>query len=83
MLHFVGMLIADYERPHYQPPVTSAGNVLALLMQEHELKRGDFPEIGSQEEVSEILRGKRQLNTRQIQVLSSRFKVSPSVFSRY
>ncbi|WP_269766614.1 hypothetical protein [Methylovulum psychrotolerans] len=39
-----------------------------------------MPEIGSQGVVSEILRGKRQLNVRQIQALSQRFKVSAQVF---
>jgi len=36
-------------------------------------------EIGSQGVVSEILNGKRQLNMRQIQALSKKFNISPSV----
>lgn len=80
LLHFVGMLVAEYEGTHYPQPEASAQDVLALLMDQHQLKQSDLPEIGSQGVVSEILRGKRQLNTRQIQLLAERFSVSPSVF---
>lgn len=81
LLHFVGLLVAEYEEAHYPPPDdASAQDVLASLMQEHQLKQSDLPEIGSQGVVSEILRGKRQLNTRQIQALAERFSVSPNVF---
>jgi hypothetical protein len=37
-------------------------------------------EIGSQGVVSEILNGKRQLNTRQVRALNQWFGVSPAVF---
>jgi HTH-type transcriptional regulator/antitoxin HigA len=37
-------------------------------------------EIGSQGVVSEVLSGKRSLNSRQIKALSERFAVSPAVF---
>jgi HTH-type transcriptional regulator/antitoxin HigA len=39
-----------------------------------------LPEIGSQGVVSEVLAGKRELNTRQIRALAKRFGVSPAVF---
>lgn len=80
LLNFVGMLVADYEKAHYPPPDASPQAVLALLMQEHQLRQSDLPEIGSQGVVSEILSGKRRLNTRRIQALAQRFAVSPSVF---
>jgi len=48
--------------------------------EEHHLKQSDLSEIGSQGVVSEILSGKRQLNTRQIKLLSARFHVSSAVF---
>ena len=51
-----------------------------FLMKEHGLKQGDLAEIGSQGVVSDILRGKRELNVRQIKSLSRRFNVSPAVF---
>jgi len=80
LLHFVGIQIAEYEKQHYAMPDASPQEVLALLMEEHQLKQSDLPEIGSQGVVSEILNGKRRLNTRQIQALAQRFGVSPSVF---
>jgi len=49
-------------------------------MEEHSLNQSDLAEIGSQGVISEILRGKRELNTRQIRALAKRFAVSPSVF---
>jgi len=53
---------------------------LAFLMEQHGLRQGDMPEIGSQGVVSEILSGKRDLNVRQIRALSERFGVSPATF---
>lgn len=80
LLHFVGIQIAEYEKQHHAMPDALPQEVLALLMQEHQLKQSDLPDIGSQGVVSEILNGKRSLNTRQIQALAQRFGVSPSVF---
>ncbi|SJM92527.1 helix-turn-helix domain-containing protein [Crenothrix polyspora] len=80
LLDIVGMVVSDYEQTHYPIPISTPQNILAYLMAEHQLKQSDLPEIGSQGVVSEILRGKRQLNTRQIQILSKRFSVSVDVF---
>jgi HTH-type transcriptional regulator/antitoxin HigA len=55
-------------------------NALKALMEEHGLKQSDLTKIGIQGVVSEILSGKRQLNVRQLKLLSERFKVSPVVF---
>ncbi len=49
-------------------------------MEQHGLKQGDLPEIGSQGVVSELLSGKRELNKHQIARLSERFGVSPATF---
>ena len=51
-----------------------------VLMDGHNLTQSDLPEVGSQGVISEIIRGKRELNVRQIRALAKRFKVSPSVF---
>jgi HTH-type transcriptional regulator / antitoxin HigA len=51
-----------------------------MLMHEHGLKQSDMQEIGSQGVVSEILRGKRALNMRQIKALAKRFNVAATVF---
>jgi HTH-type transcriptional regulator/antitoxin HigA len=49
-------------------------------MEEHGVKQTELPEIGSQGVISEILRGKRKLNVRQIHTLAKRFHVSPAIF---
>ena len=49
-------------------------------MTEHGLTPLDLPEIGTQEIISDILSGKRELNMQQIRALSKRFHVSPAVF---
>ena len=81
LMEILGLLIEAYEETHL--PVfnnPSSIETLKFLMEEHDLTQSDLPEIGSQGVVSEVLRGKRQLNKRQIEALSERFKVSPSVF---
>lgn len=79
-LEVLGTLIESYEEDHVKIPDVPAKEVLKYLMQEHGLDQADLSEIGSQGVVSEILRGKRELNTRQIKALSKRFGVSPAVF---
>ena len=76
----LGTLIESYEEDHVKIPDVPAREVLKYLMQEHGLGQADLSEIGSQRVVLEILRGKRELNTRQIKALSKRFGVSPAVF---
>jgi HTH-type transcriptional regulator/antitoxin HigA len=44
------------------------------------LAQSGLPEVGNQSVISMLLSGARQLNVRQIQALSARFHVSPSVF---
>lgn len=77
-----GMLsIEAYEDEHYTVPDSSPVEVfLKFLMEQHGLTQSELPEVGSQGVVSEILRGGRQLNARQIQALSQRFHISPAVF---
>lgn len=80
LLDTLGAMIHAYEE-RYQPlPECSGAEVLQYLMEEHGLTQSDLPEVGSQGVVSEILRGKRELNVRQIRALSARFQVSPAVF---
>lgn len=75
----MGDLIAAYEGRHY--PIESTGvDALAYLMDTHNLRQDELPEVGSQGVVSEVLHGKRELNIRQIRALSSRFNVSAQVF---
>ena len=80
LIDIVGDLIEDYETEHHPLPETSGVQALMLLMEQHGLKQGDLPEIGSQGVVSEILAGKRELNVRQVRALSERFGVSAATF---
>ncbi|SOE67499.1 HTH-type transcriptional regulator / antitoxin HigA [Burkholderia sp. D7] len=76
----LGEFVSEYDDAHHQLPETSAAEVLRYLMESNDIRQSDLPEVGSQGVVSEILTGKRDLNTRQITELSRRFKVSPAVF---
>jgi HTH-type transcriptional regulator/antitoxin HigA len=80
LLDTLGTLIHAYEEEHHPIPACSGVDVLRFLIDEHDLTQSDLPEIGSQGVVSEVLRGKRELNIRQIRALAKRFQVSPAVF---
>jgi HTH-type transcriptional regulator/antitoxin HigA len=80
LMETLGSLIESYETQNIPVIEGSPSDTLKTLMEEHDLKQSDLPEIGSQGVISEILSGKRQFNVRQIKLLSKRFKVSPAVF---
>ncbi len=80
LMETIGSLIEIYESQYIPEPEGKPMDALNALMEEHGLKQSDLSEVGSQGIVSEILSGKRQLNVRQIKILSNRFKVSPAVF---
>ncbi len=76
----VSDLIYQYDQEHYSLPKLTGADMLRFLMGQHDLNQSDFPEVGSQGIISEILCGKRELNVRQIKILSARFNVSPAAF---
>ena len=80
LLDTLGTVLHAYEEKYHPMPECSSAAMLDFLMDEHGLTQSDLPEVGSQGVVSEILHGKRELNVRQIRVLSKRFNVSPAVF---
>jgi len=80
LMETIGTLIETYESQYINETEGNSIDALNALIEEHGLKQSDLSEIGSQGVVSEILSGKRQLNVRQIKILSNRFKVSPAVF---
>jgi HTH-type transcriptional regulator/antitoxin HigA len=80
LMETIGSLIETYESQNIPKIEGNPIDTLNALMEEHGLKQADLPEIGSQGVLSEILSGKRQLNARQIKLLSKRFKVSTAVF---
>ena len=79
-LEVLGTLLESYESDHMKINEADGKDVLQSLMDEHGLTQSDFPEVGSQGVVSEILHGRRELNTRQIKALSERFNISPAAF---
>lgn len=80
LLDTLGTLIHAYEEEHHPILECSGVDVLRFLMEAHGLTQSDLPEVGSQGVVSDLLRGKRELNMRQIRALAKRFHVSPAVF---
>lgn len=80
LLDTLGTLIHAYEEKHHEIPEASGPEMLRFFMDEHQLTASDLPELGSQREISEVLRGKRELNASQIRALAARFRVSPAVF---
>ncbi len=80
LMETIGSLVETYESQYINEIEGNPIDALNTLIEEHGLKQSDLSEIGSQGVISEILSGKRQLNVRQIKILSKRFKVSPAVF---
>ena len=73
--------IREYEdRVHPWPDTSTPATLLASLMEEHGLRQGDLPEVGSQGVISEVLAGKRMLNLRQVKALVKRFKFPAEVW---
>lgn len=81
LLDLVTKEVENYEAKNQTLPEATPAAVLAYLMAEHNLKQTDLAkELGGQSIVSAILNGKRELNTRQVKALATRFQVSPAVF---
>lgn len=72
--------IEAYEKKTYPLRASKPEDILYFLMEQHNLKQTDLPEIGSQSHVSKILNGKRQLTRQQISALSKRFNMSPAIW---
>ena len=79
-LEVLGTLIENYEVDHVEIKEATGKDLLKFLMEEHGLTQHNLPEVGSQGVISEILNGKRELNTRQIKSLSKKFGLSPAAF---
>jgi HTH-type transcriptional regulator/antitoxin HigA len=77
----LGELIGDYDDAHYPLPEVSGTDLLKFLMQQHGLKQGDLPEIGTQGVVSEIINGKRAINLRQAWTLKEGFGIPAEPFA--
>lgn len=80
LMETLGTLVETYEMQTIPEISGNPIQTLQSLMEEHDLRQTDLPEIGTQGVVSDILSGKRKLNVRQIKALSKRFNVSTAVF---
>lgn len=80
LLNIIYKNIDAYERKAYPVEHSSPAEILAFLMEQHDLTQSDLPEIGTQSLVSKILSGERNLTKDQIGALSKRFGVSPAIF---
>ena len=80
LMDTLGTLIEAYEDANLPEPESAPRSTLAFLMEDYGLGENDLPEIGNQTDVAEILMGKRELDLKQIRLLSHRFNVSPEVF---
>lgn len=80
LVYTLGLLVEAYDAEHYPADPVAPVDLLKFLMEQQGLNQADLPEIGSQGVVSEILRGKRELNLRQINALAARFGLPSSVF---
>ena len=80
-IELLTLLIERYEQENYTIPKASPADVLRFLIERHGLRQRDVAaDLGGESVVSEVLSGKRKLNTAQIEKLSRRFRVSPAVF---
>ena len=80
LMESIGILVETYENNNFPEIYGTPEEALRYLMNEHNVKQSDLSEIGSEQVVSEILKGERNLTVRQIKGLSARFNVSPLVF---
>jgi HTH-type transcriptional regulator/antitoxin HigA len=75
------VLIEDYEAKHFALPRASPREAIEFLMDQHGLKQKDLVDVfGTASIVSEVMRGRRELNKEHIRRLSERFGVSPELF---
>lgn len=70
--------VQEFEAAAENTPADIA--MLRLLMEQHELKGTDLPEIGDKTLVSKILNGTRSLTKDHIKKLAERFDISPALF---
>jgi len=80
LLDTLGTVIHAYEEKNYPMPDSDSTEMLCFFMDEHGLTPSDFPEIGSEKTVSDIISGRKELSVKHIRELAERFHVSPVVF---
>lgn len=80
-LNVLGTLVYDYEQKHEPMPVLKGINLLKALMEEDNISEKDLLGIFESElQVSEVLKGERELTASQMQKLAEFFHLSPAAF---
>jgi HTH-type transcriptional regulator/antitoxin HigA len=80
-INLLSLLVETYEARRFPIEASSPIEVLRFLMEQNGLQQRDLMEdLGSESNVSLILKGKRNLTVQHIQRLSRRFGVPVSVF---
>ncbi len=80
LIKSIALTIEEYEKKEFPLEKATGIEVLQYLMAEHNLNESDFPEIGNQDLVSELLSCKQELNLKMIKVLAKRFGVTEQTF---
>jgi HTH-type transcriptional regulator / antitoxin HigA len=80
LIKSIALTIKEYEKKEFPIEKPAGIEILQYLMEEHGLNVSDFPEIGNQELMLDLLNGKQELNVRMIKVLAKRFGVSEQTF---
>lgn len=76
------MLVEAYETKHYPMPISTPQEVLLHIIEASGIDRADLVgKLGSIDEVSEIIAGKRAISQAQATILGNMFKVSPNLFT--
>ena len=74
-------LIHRFEQDYYKPERSKPNEVLAYLMEVHDLRqRGLLDIFPARSRISEVLTGKRAITKGQAVLLARRFAVEPSLF---
>lgn len=76
----IALTIEEYEKKEFPIDKATGIEMLQYLMEEHGLSASDFPEIGNQQLVLDLLNGKQELSLRMIKVLAKRFGVKEQTF---
>ena len=80
LIKSIALTIEEYEKKKFPMEKATGIEVLQYLMEEHSLNASDFPAIGNQGLVLDLLNGKQELNLRMIKVLAKRFGVREQTF---
>lgn len=80
VLDLVSKKIMEYEETHYPVGETTPESMMEFLMDQHGHKQKDMKDVATQSVISEILKGKRKLNFKQVQALVSKYSVSADLF---